>query len=70
MNVTRKQERLLRRALTEWQQEGALTPDEHQRLASSLKASPWTGSASVATPSGRPLPASSSLSVACLLTAN
>ncbi|MDU1026138.1 MAG: ABC transporter ATP-binding protein, partial [Leclercia adecarboxylata] len=37
MNVTRKQERLLRRALTEWQQEGALTPDEHQRLASSLK---------------------------------
>ncbi len=37
MNVTRKQERLLRRALAEWQQEGALTPDEHQRLAGSLK---------------------------------
>lgn len=29
MNVTRKQERLLRRALTEWEQEGALSADEH-----------------------------------------
>ncbi|MDU1086216.1 MAG: DUF2157 domain-containing protein, partial [Leclercia adecarboxylata] len=37
MNVTRKQERLLRRALNEWQHEGALTADEHQRLAASLK---------------------------------
>ena len=37
MNVTRKQEKVLRRALTEWEQEGALTAEEHQRLAGSLK---------------------------------
>lgn len=37
MNVTRKQERLLRRALVEWEQEGALSTDEHQRLAGTLK---------------------------------
>ena len=37
MNVTRKQERLLRRALAEWEQEGALSADEHQRLSGTLK---------------------------------
>ena len=36
MKVTRKQERLLRRALNEWQQEGTLSADEHQRLAGTL----------------------------------
>jgi hypothetical protein len=36
MNVTRKQEKVPR-ALTEWEQEGALTAEEHQRLAGSLK---------------------------------
>lgn len=45
MNVTRKQEKVLRRALTEWEQEGALTAEEHQRLAGSLNALRWTGSA-------------------------
>ena len=37
MNVTRKQERVLRRALAAWEQDGALTPDEHQRLAGTLR---------------------------------
>lgn len=37
MNVTRKQERIIRRALSEWQQEGALNADEYQKLAGSLK---------------------------------
>ena len=37
MKVTRKQERLLRRALDEWQQDGMLTHDEHQRLTGTLK---------------------------------
>lgn len=37
MNVTRKQERLLHRALSEWEQEGALTPEERQRLAGTLQ---------------------------------
>lgn len=36
MKVTGKEERLLRRALNEWQQEGTLTADEHQRLAGTL----------------------------------
>lgn len=36
MNVTRKQERQLRRALAEWEQEGALSASEHQRLAATL----------------------------------
>ena len=37
MKVTGKQERLLRRALNEWQQEGTLTADDHQRLAGTLQ---------------------------------
>lgn len=37
MNVTRKEDRIIRRALQEWEQEGALTTDEHLRLAGSLK---------------------------------
>lgn len=37
MNVTRKQERVLRRALAAWEQDGALTPDDHQRLAGTLR---------------------------------
>jgi len=37
MNVTRKQERLLRRALSEWEQDGTLSNQEHLRLAGTLK---------------------------------
>jgi hypothetical protein len=37
MNVTRKQERLLHRALAEWEQEGALSASDRQRLAATLK---------------------------------
>ncbi len=37
MQVTRKQERLLRRALAQWEQEGALSASDHQRLAATLK---------------------------------
>ena len=37
MNVTRKQERLLRRALAQWEQEGALSANDHQRLAATFK---------------------------------
>ena len=37
MKVTGKQERLLRRALNEWQQEGTLTADDYQRLAGTLQ---------------------------------
>lgn len=37
MNVTRKQERLLRQALSEWEQEGALSAEDRLRLAGTLK---------------------------------
>ncbi|MGU3521865.1 DUF2157 domain-containing protein [Enterobacteriaceae bacterium C23F] len=37
MNVTRKQERIIRRALADWQHTGALSPDEEARLAATLK---------------------------------
>ncbi|MEG1210412.1 MAG: DUF2157 domain-containing protein [Leclercia sp.] len=37
MKVTRKQERVIRRALAEWQQEGALSADDHQRLSGTLR---------------------------------
>lgn len=37
MKVTRKQERLLRRALSEWEQDGTLSNEEHLRLAGTLK---------------------------------
>lgn len=37
MNVTRKQARIIRRALADWQQTGALSPDEEARLAATLQ---------------------------------
>ncbi|MFY9997360.1 MAG: DUF2157 domain-containing protein [Leclercia sp.] len=37
MNVTRKQERTIRRALAEWEQEGALSAADAQRLSGTLK---------------------------------
>lgn len=36
MNVTRKQDRIIRRALDEWEQQGQLTAEDKQRLAGSL----------------------------------
>lgn len=37
MKVTRKQERIIRRALADWQGEGELSEAEHQRLAATLR---------------------------------
>jgi hypothetical protein len=37
MNVTRKQERIIRRALANWQSSGALSTAEEERLAATLK---------------------------------
>ena len=37
MNVTVKQERIIRRALAGWQQTGALSPDDEARLGATLE---------------------------------
>lgn len=39
MNVTRKQQRVIQRALDEWQAAGALSHAENQRLAATLRVS-------------------------------
>lgn len=39
MNVTRKQQRVIQRALDEWQAAGALSHAESQRLAATLRVS-------------------------------
>ena len=36
MNVTRKQQRILQRAIEQWQQEGVLNSSDGQRLSASL----------------------------------
>lgn len=36
MNVTRKQEHIIRRALADWQQQGRITDSEHEKLAATL----------------------------------
>ncbi|EDE8832129.1 DUF2157 domain-containing protein [Salmonella enterica subsp. enterica serovar Goverdhan] len=36
MNVTRKQEHIIRRALADWQQQGRITDSEHAKLAATL----------------------------------
>ncbi|XXD10785.1 DUF2157 domain-containing protein [Klebsiella sp. R445] len=41
MNVTRKQHRVIARALDEWQAAGTLSEAEHQRLAGSLQVTPF-----------------------------
>lgn len=38
MNVTRKQERIIRRALADWRQQGQITDSEHAKLAATLNA--------------------------------
>lgn len=36
MRVTRKQEKIIRQALAQWQQERAITDEDHQRLAGTI----------------------------------
>lgn len=44
MNVTRKEQRIIQRALNAWQASGELTLDS-QRLAQTMRVSPSTGGA-------------------------
>ncbi|SLY40342.1 membrane protein [Klebsiella variicola] len=41
MNVTRKEQRIIQRALNAWQASGELTPSDSQRLAHTLRVSPF-----------------------------
>ena len=41
MNVTRKEQRIIQRALNAWQASGELTPADSQRLAHTLRVSPF-----------------------------
>ncbi|PLL84677.1 DUF2157 domain-containing protein, partial [Klebsiella quasipneumoniae] len=41
MNVTRKEQRIIQRALNAWQASGELTPADSQRLAQTLRVSPF-----------------------------
>lgn len=41
MNVTRKEQRIIQRALNAWQVSGELTPADSQRLAQTLRVSPF-----------------------------
>ena len=41
MNVTRKEQRIIQRALNAWQASGELTPSDSQRLAQTLRVSPF-----------------------------
>lgn len=40
MNVTRKEQRIIQRALKAWQASGELTPSDSQRLAQTMRVSP------------------------------
>ena len=41
MNVTRKEQRIIQRALNAWQASGELTPSDSQRLAQTMRVSPF-----------------------------
>ncbi|WP_210217106.1 DUF2157 domain-containing protein [Klebsiella pneumoniae] len=41
MNVTRKEQRIIQRALKAWQASGELTPSDSQRLAQTMRVSPF-----------------------------
>lgn len=41
MQVTRKQERVIRQALDHWQQSGELSAQQHQQLESTLQRLPF-----------------------------
>lgn len=41
MNVTRKEQRIIQRALNAWQASGGLTPSDSQRLAQTMRVSPF-----------------------------
>lgn len=45
MNVTRKEQRIIQRALNAWQASGELIPSDSQRLAQTMRVSPSTGGA-------------------------
>ncbi|SQI87350.1 membrane protein [Klebsiella oxytoca] len=41
MNITRKEQRIIQRALKAWQASGDLAPEDSQRLAQTLRVSPF-----------------------------
>ena len=41
MNITRKEQRIIQRALKSWQASGDLAPEDSQRLAQTLRVSPF-----------------------------
>ncbi len=45
MNVTRKEQRIIQRALKAWQASGELTPSDSQRLAQTMRVSPFDSAA-------------------------